>query len=134
MTSSPSLTRVDSTEVNRHTALQQSYNFNLTCLVPDKDGHLLPSPKIGLKEILKHFLDFRLITVRRRFQYDLNQLKKRIHILEGFQIIFNALDEAIRLIRESNGKADAAEKLIKKFKLDQIRASLVFSSNSSRIF
>ncbi len=117
----------------RHTALQQSYNFNLTCLVPDKDGHLLPSPKIGLKEILKHFLDFRLITVRRRFQYDLNQLKKRIHILEGFQIIFNALDEAIRLIRESNGKADAAEKLIKKFKLDQIQADAILEAQLYKI-
>ena len=61
--------------------------------------------------MLRYFLDFRLATVRRRFEYELEQLRRRIHILEGFRIIFNALDKAIKLIRESSGKADASEKL-----------------------
>jgi DNA gyrase subunit A len=46
--------------------------------------------------------------VRRRFEYDLRKLKERIHILEGFEIVFDALDEAIRIIRKSEGKQDAA--------------------------
>src|SRR5947209_4169748 len=86
----------------KHTALQENFPVNLTCLVPDVDGK--PQPRrLGLKEILRHFLDFRLETVRKRFEFELEQLRKRIHILEGFQIIFNALDRAIRLIRESEG-------------------------------
>src|SRR5262249_47680768 len=102
----------------KHTALQENFAYNLTCLVPGADGKLRPE-RLGLKEMLRHFLDFRFETVKRRFEYELEQLKRRIHILEGFRIIFNALDRAIKLIRESDGKADAAEKLMKAFKLDE---------------
>ena len=61
----------------------------------------------------KHFLDFRFETVRRRFVYELEELRRRIHLLEGFEKIFDELDEAIRIIRRSYGKADAAAKLMK---------------------
>ena len=98
----------------KHTALQESFAYNMTCLVPGSDGKLRPE-KLGLKELLRYFVDFRFATVRRRFEFDLEQLRRRIHILEGFRIIFNALDKAIRLIRESEGKADATVKLIKAF-------------------
>src|SRR4029077_1103883 len=85
----------------KHTALQENFAYNMTCLVPGSDGQ--PQPRrLGLKEILRYFLDFRFTTVRRRFEFDLEQLRKRIHILEGFRIIFNALDKAIKLIRESD--------------------------------
>src|SRR2546421_427978 len=90
----------------KHTALQENFAYNLTCLVPTSDGKLRPE-RLGLKAILRHFVDFRFATVRRRFEYELEQLRRRIHILEGFHIIFNALDKAIRLIRESAGKAEA---------------------------
>lgn len=116
----------------RHTALQENFAYNLTCLVPAPDGTLRPE-RLGLKRLLRHFLDFRLETVRHRFEYELEQLRKRIHILEGFHIIFNALDRAIRLIRESDGKADAAEKLIKAFKLDEIQADAILDAQLYRI-
>ena len=61
---------------------------------------MVPQDGLSLKEMLQHFLDFRLATVRRRFEYELRQLRQRIHILEGFAIIFNALDKAIKIIRE----------------------------------
>jgi DNA gyrase subunit A len=108
----------------KHTELSNNFAVNMTCLAPDETGILQPR-RLGLKEILRHFLDFRYETVRLRFEYELEQLRKRIHILEGFQIIFNALDRAIKLIRESEGKADAAEKLIKVFKLDEIQADAI---------
>jgi DNA gyrase subunit A len=112
----------------RHTALQQNFAYNMTCLVPisDQEGQEAMRPeRLGLKAILRHFLDFRLATVRRRFEYELEQLRKRIHILEGFRIIFNALDQAIKLIRESSGKADAAEKLCSTFNLDNEQATAI---------
>src|SRR5262245_55126631 len=96
----------------------------MTCLVPGKDGTVQPE-RLGLKEMLRHFLDFRRATVKRRFEYDLAVLKRRIHILEGFKIIFNALDKAIKLIRESDGKADAAEKLMKAFDLDEEQTNAI---------
>jgi DNA gyrase subunit A len=116
----------------KHTALQQNFAYNMTCLVPGPNG--VPRPeRLGLKEILRHFLDFRFATVKRRFEYELEQLRKRIHILEGFKIIFNALDEAIRIIRHSDGKADAAEKLMKRFKLDEIQTMAILEAQLYRI-
>jgi DNA gyrase subunit A len=116
----------------KHTALQESFPYNLTCLVPGSDGKLRPE-RLGLKAILQHFLDFRFATVRRRFEYDLEQLRRRIHILEGFRVIFDALDKAIRLIRESEGKEDAAAKLIKTFKLDEIQAGAILDAQLYKI-
>jgi DNA gyrase subunit A len=116
----------------KHTALQENFAYNMTCLVPGPDGQPRPE-RLGLKALLRHFLDFRFATVRRRFEYELEQLRKRIHILEGFRIIFNALDKAIRLIRESSGKADAAEKLIAAFKLTEIQADAVLDAQLYRI-
>ncbi len=74
-----------------------------------------------------------LATVRRRFEYELEQLRRRIHILEGFRIIFNALDKAIKLIRDSEGKADAAERLISTFKLDEEQAEAILDAQLYKI-
>ncbi|MBY0522860.1 MAG: DNA topoisomerase IV subunit A [Gemmataceae bacterium] len=116
----------------RHTALQENFPVNLTCLVPGADGKPRPE-RLGLPAMLRYFLDFRFATVKRRFEYDLEQLRKRLHILEGFRIIFNALDKAIKLIRESDGKADAAAKLISTFKLDEIQVEAILDAQLYRI-
>jgi DNA gyrase subunit A len=104
----------------------------MTCLVPDEQGHPQPQ-RLGLRDILQHFLDFRFKTVRARFEFELEQLRKRIHILEGFRVIFDALDRAIRMIRESQGKADAAEKLMKAFKLDEIQTNAILDAQLYKI-
>jgi DNA gyrase subunit A len=104
----------------------------MTCLVPDKEGNLHPR-RLGLKEMLQEFLDFRLETVRKRFEYELEVLRKRIHILKGFKIIFDALDKAIKLIRESQGRADAAEKLMKAFELDEIQTDAILDAQLYKI-
>ena len=116
----------------KHTALQENFPVNLTVLVPGTDGKMRPE-RIGLKSMLRYFLDFRLQTVRRRFEYELEQLRKRIHILEGFQIIFNALDKAIKLIRESQGKADAAQKLIAAFGLSDLQTEAILDAQLYKI-
>ncbi|MBM4070132.1 MAG: DNA topoisomerase IV subunit A [Planctomycetes bacterium] len=116
----------------KHTTLQENFACNMTCLVPGPDGKPKPE-RLGLKEMLRYFLDFRFATVKRRFEYELEQLRKRIHILEGFRIIFNDLDRAIKLIRQSEGKADAAEKLMKAFKLDDIQADAILDAQLYRI-
>ena len=68
--------------------------------------------------ILWHFLDFRLHVVTRRLEFELAALKRRIHILEGFETVFDALDEILKIVRKSDGKQDAAEKIMKRFSLD----------------
>jgi len=110
----------------KHTPLQTNFNVNLTCLVPGK-GEDAPTPKrLNLKEMLWHFLEFRLEVVTKRLTFQLEQLKARLHILEGFEKVYDALDEMIKIIRKSEGKADAAEKLIARFKLsaEQVEAIL----------
>ena len=89
--------------------------------------------RLDLKTILQHFLDFRLEVVTRRLQYELENLLERIHILEGFAIVFNNLDEAIRIIRASDGKADAAPKLIARFGLSEIQADAVLETKLYRL-
>lgn len=117
----------------KHTALQENFAYNVTCLVPGEDGTLQPKKGLNLKELLRHFLDFRFATVRKRFEYELEQLRRRIHILEGFRIIFNALDEALKIIRGSSGKQDAAEKLITRFKLDEVQAAAILDAQLYKI-
>lgn len=120
----------------KHTQMQENFSCNFTCLIPvkDSDGRERTRPeRLGLKEILRHFLDFRFETVRRRFEYDLAVLRKRIHILKGFKIIFDVLDRAIKMIRESQGKADAAEKLMKAFKLDEIQTDAILEAQLYKI-
>ena len=89
-----------------------------------EDVPLVPR-RLGLKELLRVFLDFRLRTVRRRLAHDLRVLRRRIHLLEGFEILFRGVDRAIRLIRESTGKADARDKLMAAFPLDDRQATAI---------
>ncbi len=116
----------------RHTALEQNFSYNATALVPDGRGGLVPRV-LSLRELLQHFLDFRFTTVRRRLEYQLEQLRRRIHILEGFEILFDGLDAALRIIRRSQGKKDAAARLMKKFPLDDIQANAVLDLALYRI-
>ena len=116
----------------KHTNLQDTFSYNMTCLVPGPDGKPKPE-RLGLKGMLRCFLDFRLITVTKRFEFELAQLRKRIHILEGFRIIFDGLDRAIKLIRESSGKQDAAEKLITEFEVDEEQATAILDAQLYKI-
>jgi DNA gyrase subunit A len=109
----------------KHTPLELSFHVNMTCLVPTPNREVAGPMRLDLKSILGEFLDFREEVVTRRFEFELAELNRRIHILKGFAIIFDVLDEAIRIIRKSDGKADAAEKLMKRFKLDDIQTDAI---------
>jgi DNA gyrase subunit A len=102
----------------KNTPLQTNIFVNLTCLIPTENPEVGRPERLDLKAILWHFLHFRLEVVTNRLEHELEALRKRIHILEGFEKIFDALDEIIRIIRKSEGKADSAEKIIKRFELD----------------
>src|SRR5207248_4617440 len=102
----------------RHTPLQINFAVNLTCLIPTENPEVGRPERLDLKQILWHFLHFRLDVVTRRLEHELAALRKRVHILEGFETVFDALDEIIRMIRKSDGKADAAATIMKRFELD----------------
>jgi DNA gyrase subunit A len=98
----------------KHTLLQTNFNVNLTCLIPTDNPEVCRPERLGLKAILWHFLHFRLDVVTKRLAHELEQLKKRIHTLDGFAFAFDILDDLIKIIRGSEGKADAASKILKK--------------------
>jgi DNA gyrase subunit A len=102
----------------RHTPLQTNFPVNLTCLIPTENPEVGRPERCELKTILWHFLHFRLEVVTARLEHELAALRKRIHILEGFEKVFDALDEILRIIRKSDGKSDAAAKIMARFALD----------------
>ncbi len=120
------------TYLYKHTSLEQNLAYNATALIPDEKGALVPA-RLELKAILQHFLTFRLQTVKRRLEFQLRQLEHRIHVLEGFALVFNDLDRALKIIRNSTGKRDAADKLMKVFTLDEEQTMAILELQLYRI-
>jgi DNA gyrase subunit A len=105
----------------KHTDLENSFAVNFTALKPNMEPE-----RLSLKEIMRFFLDFRLEITTKRLNYDLKLLKARLHILKAFEMLYDDLDAAIKLIRKSKSKEEADEKIKKHFKFDdeQTRAIL----------
>ena len=102
----------------KHTPLQTSFIVNLTCLIPTENAEIGRPERLDLHAMLWHFLHFRLEVVTKRLEHELAALKKRVHILEGFEKVFDALDEILKIVRKSEGKPDAAQQIMKRFGLD----------------
>jgi DNA gyrase subunit A len=102
----------------KQTPLQTNFAVNLTCLVPTENPDVGRPERLDLAQVLWHFLHFRLEVVTRRLSHELAALERRIHILQGFAKVFDALDEILRIIRKSESKSDAAQKIMARFKLD----------------
>ncbi len=103
----------------KHTPLQNTFNVNLTCLLPIEGNPDVGRPeRCDLREVLWNFLQFRLEVVTRRLGHELASLEKRLHTLDGFAFAFDVLDEIITIIRKSEGKADAAARLLERFAVE----------------
>ena len=109
----------------KNTPLQSNFSVNLTCLIPVPDSTTARPNCLNLKQILERFVDFRFDTVKRRYTFDLQVLERRIHILNGFKTIFDALDQVLKIIRQSEGKADSAQKLQRRFDLDAAQTEAI---------
>jgi DNA gyrase subunit A len=103
----------------KHTDLQINFNVNLTCLTPTANAAASQPGRVSLRDLCRHFLDFRMEVVTRRLEFEKRKLLARLHILDGFIALYDNLDEAIRIIRKAESRADAATKLMARFKLDQ---------------
>ena len=118
----------------KHSPLEMGLHVNLTCLLPpDVPGGVCTPVQASLDLILRKWLDFRYATVRRRFEYELQKLRDRIHILEGYAIVFADLDAAIRIIRSSEGKRDSAERLMDHFDLDDVQVEKILELQLYRL-
>jgi DNA gyrase subunit A len=117
----------------KNTPLQTNVIVNLTCLIPTENAEVGRPERLDLKAILWHFLHFRLEVVTNRLEHELESLRKRIHVLEGFEKVFDALDEIIKIIRKSDGKADSASKIMKRFDLDAEQADAILELKLYRL-
>jgi DNA gyrase subunit A len=118
----------------KHTPLQSSFIVNLTCLVPTEGNPEVGRPeRLDLHQMLFYFLHFRLDVVTRRLEHELAALRKRVHILEGFEKVFDALDDILKIVRKSEGKADAAQQIIKRFPLDADQADAILELKIYRL-
>ena len=98
-------------------SIKYSCNFNVLI-----NG--LEPKQIGLSEILLNFLDHRRISIKRKSEFNINKIKKRLEILRGYQIVFKNLDAIIKIIRT---KDDPKKEIIKKFKLTVLQVESILS-------
>lgn len=110
------------------TALQTSFHFNMLALI---DG--IQPRVLGLHDILSEFLKHRQSVVRRRTEYELRKAKERAHILEGYKIALDHIDEVIKTIRASKTSEEAEAALVTKFKLSEIQAKAILAMQLRRL-
>jgi len=106
-------------QIYKQTPLQSTFGVNMLALVNGRPETL------SLKEMLRHFLDFRREVVIRRALFDLRQAEARAHILEGFALILENLDEAIALIRAAEDGAAARSALMARFALSERQCNAI---------
>ena len=111
----------------KYTALQSAFSVNNVALVKGRPQIL------NLKDLIVHFVDHRHEVVVRRTKFELNEAEKRAHILEGYLIALDYLDEVITLIRNSADPDIAKEGLIKQFNLSEIQAKAILEMRLQRL-
>jgi DNA gyrase subunit A len=103
----------------KHTSLQTTFGYNAVALV---DG----VPKtLSLLELIRHYLDFQREIVTRRSKFELRKAEERAHVLQGYLIALDNLDEVISLIRAANDTEEARQQLMERFELSEIQASAI---------
>jgi DNA gyrase subunit A len=103
----------------KHTALQSTFGYNAVALV---DG----VPKtLSLLELLRYYLDFQRTVVVRRSKFELRKAEERAHVLEGYLVALDNLDEVIALIRAAEDTDAARTGLMERFELSEIQAQAI---------
>lgn len=120
----PRSSRVDIEQVMQHlfatTELERTYRVNMNMI--GIDGRPAVKP---LNKILSEWLSFRTVTTRRRLQYRLDKVERRLHLLEGLLVAFLNLDEVIRIIREEE---DPKTELMKRFGLSEAQTEYILET------
>ena len=114
-------------QLYKYSELQTSYGINNVALVNGRPRTL------NLKDLISEFITFRHEVVVRRTNYELKEAKKRAHILEGYLIALDHLDEVIRLIRNSANPEIAKDGLITQFAMSEIQAKAVLELRLQRL-
>ena len=110
------------------TPMQTTFHYNMLALI---DG--LQPKVLSLAEILKEHTKHRQVVVRKRTEFELKKALARAHILEGYKIALDNIDEVIRIIRSSKTSDEAKISLMEKFKFSEIQASAILEMQLRRL-
>lgn len=106
----------------KQTPLQTTFHYNMLALI---DGI---QPKVlGIHDMLAEYIKHRQIVIRRRTEFELKKAQDRAHILDGYKIALDNIEEVIKTIRASKTTEEAAKNLIKQFKLSEIQAKSILA-------
>ena len=111
----------------KHTSFQTT--FGIIFLMLDKG---VPRT-LGLKDIISKYVDYQQEVIIRRTQFELDKAEKRVHILEGYKIVFNNLDEVIKIIKESKADGEAKLKLMERFGLTEAQTDNILEMKLRRL-
>ena len=111
----------------KHTAFQTT--FGIIFLMLDKG---VPRT-LGLKDIISKYVDYQQEIIIRRTQFELDKAEKRVHILEGYQIVFDNIDEVIKIIKESKADGEAKLKLMERFGLTEAQTDNILEMKLRRL-
>ena len=111
----------------KHTALQTTFGINFLML--DQNQPRL----LGLKHIISKYIDFQKEVIIRRTKFELDRAEKRVHILEGYKIALDHIDEVIKIIRGSESDVIAKTTLIERFGLSDIQADSILEMKLRRL-
>ncbi len=107
------------TKLYKLTPLEDTFSCNFNLLIKG-------TPRVlGVGDILKEWIEFRLECVRRRTQFTRNKKADRLHLLEGLEKILLDIDKAIKIIRETDAEADVVPNLMIGFGIDRVQAEFV---------
>ncbi len=121
------MTQVILNKLYKQTQMQETFGVIMLAL----DRY---QPKVmDLKTVLSKFVQFRKEIVIHRTEFDLKKAKEKAHILRGLKIALNSLDEVIQLINKAATPKEAQEKMIAKFKLDEIQAKAILDMKLQRL-
>jgi len=111
----------------KHTQMQSTFGVIMLALVNGV-------PKVlTLKQMMQHFLDHRMEVLIRRTKFELDAAERRAHILEGYIIALDNIDEVIAVIKKSRDVETAKNNLIRKFKLSEIQAKAILDMRLQRL-
>ena len=111
----------------KHTAFQTT--FGIIFLMLDKG---VPRT-LGLKDIISKYVDYQQEVIIRRTQFELDKAEKRVHILEGYKIVFDNIDEVIKIIKESKADGEAKSKLMERFGLTEAQTDNILEMKLRRL-
>lgn len=114
-------------QLYKHTQMQVTFGVIMLALV-----HGIPKV-LTLQEMMQHFLDHRMDVLIRRTKFELDAAEKRAHILEGYIIALDNIDEVIETIKKSKDVETAKNNLMKRFKLSEIQAKAILDMRLQRL-